>query len=109
MGEGLCAADAHGHAHHEEPVRHARRGAEFDFFVEWANLNLRFTDRNPSYDESPGADGIVTYSLGWPNKFQICETSPPPKTILTSTACQTIDAKWGQTYTFTLHHEAQIF
>ena len=84
-------------------------GAEFEFSIETPSWKHKFTDGNPSYDESPGANGIITYSLGWPNKYKICEVSPPPKTVLTSIACHTIEAKWGQTFTFTLSHEAQIF
>lgn len=84
-------------------------GASFDFLIPDSGWNLIFADGNMSYDESAGANGIITYTLGWPHVFQICEFSPPAKSILTSPACQTIDAKWGQSFTFTFYHETQIF
>lgn len=71
--------------------------------------SMSFQDGNAAYDESLGADGITIYTINFPFLVKICEVNPPSKMVLTSPACYTVDAKWGQTSTHTFTHEHVLF
>jgi hypothetical protein len=84
-------------------------GATYDLVLPNDNWHLIFQDGNGSYDESAGANGVTIYTLNFPFWVKICEVKPPSKLVLTSPACYYVNAKWGQTYTYTFTHEHAIY
>lgn len=73
------------------------------------NWSLNILDGNPSYDESAGSDGIIKYTIGWPNVVTWCAyNAPSAKHKLLSPKCGTLNAEWGKKFTITLLYEQVI-
>jgi hypothetical protein len=82
-------------------------GASFSVSV--PGWSLTMSDGQWPYDQSPGADGNLTYVVNYPNMTTWCEVSPPPKYLLTSAKCGTVTTSWEGKYTFILQHEKLVF
>jgi hypothetical protein len=83
-------------------------GGEVTVAVPAQNWSVTFADNNLSYDET-SQNGIITYSMGYPNSFTWCEASAPAKHKLMTQKCGNFEAKWGSKMTVTFIHEQQIF
>jgi len=84
-------------------------GATYEISHPATGFHITLADGTANYDESAGVNGITLYTEPYLYAEKVCEIKPPPKMVLTSPACFTVDnTTWGQLYTHTFTHEHTI-
>ena len=84
-------------------------GAKYTIDVpQWASIQTVY--EGGPYDRSSVAGNFTYDYFREPHQgVKVCEVSPPPKHLLTSTKCFTVDVKFGGVVTLTFDHEQLLY